>query len=223
MGGEDCGPHWTAESSRTRLTKYRGPRWEKTVDFVIVARHDLRDRQGQRTISHMSENHEGSGQKPPAEKLAPSSDGLWNQLQNTVTLTAKQDQIVWAIFGVFCAAEAVLLAALFQSGSLPTGFVGPILSSAGVGVSVVWQRIQERAIAWLEFYEGVLIALQNHLGIPAPFKLTVPRDQPEKVKGAGVRLLMAQCPRKSCRIWLAVAIIWWGWEIYQKLSPPAGK
>src|SRR6266446_4042996 len=120
-------------------------------------------------MTGMNENPEPSSPKIPDSRQEPSENesnkGLWYQLQNTVTLTAKQDQIVWAIFGVFCAADAVLLAALFQSGSPPTGFVGPIVSSAGVVVSLVWGRIQKRAIAWLEFYEEVLIELEKRLCI----------------------------------------------------------
>lgn len=39
----------------------------------------------------------------------PSQDDLWNQLGNAVAFVVKQDQIAWAIFGVFWAADAVLL------------------------------------------------------------------------------------------------------------------
>jgi hypothetical protein len=145
-------------------------------------------------------------------------EGLWHQLQNTVTLTAKQDQIVWAIFGVFCAAEAVLLAALFQSGGPPTGFVGPVVSTAGIVISVVWGFIQYRAIAWLKFYEEALIQLEELLRMPV--RLTVPKKEPEKVKGFRVRPLMIGCPWVSAIIWFIVAIIWWYWS---STHVPVGK
>ena len=49
---------------------------------------------------------------------------LWSQLANAVALVGKQDQIVWAIFGIFWAANAVLVVALFTTGALPgTGTV----------------------------------------------------------------------------------------------------
>ena len=46
-------------------------------------------------------------------------------------LAAKRDQIMWAIFGVFWAAEAVLVAGLFQSGSPPKGFLVPVVCIVG--------------------------------------------------------------------------------------------
>jgi hypothetical protein len=64
----------------------------------------------------MGQNHGGDA---PGKAADANDNGLWNQLENAVTLTAKQDQVVWTVFGVFSAAEAVLLAAVFQGGGPP--------------------------------------------------------------------------------------------------------
>jgi hypothetical protein len=85
----------------------------------------------------MSENPEHLADKSSAEQHptqsrgAPNPDGLWSQLGNAVALAAKQDQIVWAVFGVFWAANAVLLVALFTTGDLPKRSVGLVVSIVG--------------------------------------------------------------------------------------------
>jgi hypothetical protein len=68
---------------------------------VEPAAHEVVMSEGQRSLAA-----DGSIEQPP-RGLNP--DQLWNQLANAVALVAKQDQIVWAIFGAFWAANAVLL------------------------------------------------------------------------------------------------------------------
>jgi hypothetical protein len=157
----------------------------------------------------MSGDHADSSTEKP---VASHENALWNQLENAVTMAAKQDQIVWTVFGVFCAAEAVLLAALFQSGGPPTGYVGRVVSYAGIVISVVWWLIQIRALAWLRFYEDVVIELEkNNLSIPVNVRVTVPKeDLKEKVKweflglrvSVRIRWLMSVCPLISVLAWV---------------------
>lgn len=73
---------------------------------------------------------------------------------NAVTLVAKQDHIVWTVFGAFWAANAVLLVALFQSGDLPKRPVGLIVSRVGFALSPVWLLIRHRAQAWHDWQGG---------------------------------------------------------------------
>jgi hypothetical protein len=89
----------------------------------------------------MSEDFKNTQKKETGDFPAPSPDQLWNQLSNAVALVAKQDQIVWAVFGVFWAANAVLLVALFTTGKLPEQSVGIIVSGVGLALSVVWLAI----------------------------------------------------------------------------------
>lgn len=136
---------------------------------------------------------------------APTEDQLWNQLGNAVTLVAKQDQIVWAIFGVFWAANAVLLVALFTTGGLPKWPVGLVVSIVGVVLSLVWLAIQHRAMAWLRFYETIVRELeQKHLHVPPVVAFT---GHPEKVKGVRVRPIMLSCAIVSVLAWGHAT--WW--------------
>jgi hypothetical protein len=47
------------------------------------------------------------------------SDELQRQLDRVVQMAGKQDQIVWTVFGVFAAANALLLNTLFITGNSP--------------------------------------------------------------------------------------------------------
>lgn len=131
-------------------------------------------------------------------------DDLWNQLGNVVALVAKQDQIVWAVFGVFWAANAVLLVALFTTGDLPKRPVGLVVSIFGLALSLLWLAIQHRAMAWLKFYEKVVRKLEEtHLHLPSSVALT---GHEEQVGGMRVRPLMLGCP--------LVSAVLWGWSVF---------
>ncbi len=135
----------------------------------------------------------------------PSTSDHWNQLGNAVTLVAKQDQIVWAAFGVFWAANAVLLVALFTSGDLPKQTVGLIVSVVGIALSLVWLAIEHQAVAWLKFYGTIVWELeQQDLHVPSPVAFT---GHPERVKGMRVRPLMLACPIVSAVLWAGA--VWW--------------
>lgn len=113
-----------------------------------------------------------------------------------MTLVAKQDQIVWAAFGVFWAANAVLLVALFTSGDLPKQTVGLIVSVVGIALSLVWLAIEHQAVAWLKFYGTIVWELeQQYLHVPSPVAFT---GHPERVKGMRVRPTHAGLPHCIC-------------------------
>lgn len=44
-----------------------------------------------------------------------TSDELWQQLGHAVSLDTSENQVVWTIFGLFWAADAILLVALFTT------------------------------------------------------------------------------------------------------------
>lgn len=134
----------------------------------------------------------------------PSKSDLWNQLGNAVILVAKQDQIVWAVFGVFWAANAVLLVALITSGDLPKWPVGLIVSFVGIAFSLVWLPIERRALAWLEYYEAILTKLEKkYLHVPLCVAFT---GYPETVGGMSVRPIMRACPYVSAVLWGCFAL-----------------
>ncbi len=89
---------------------------------------------------------------------------MWNQLANAINLRSSQDQVLWMITGIFSAANALLLVALFSNGSLPTEpIVGVLLSLVGLLMSVVWRYIQWRAIRRIKHYERVITKIERDL------------------------------------------------------------
>lgn len=129
----------------------------------------------------------------------PSESRLRSQLNNAVMLIAKQDQIVWVVFGVFWAANAVLLNTLFNSGNFPKWPIGLIVSIVGCVFSLVWLTIEYRAIAWLSYYELIMKELElTHPPIPLCVAFT---GHPERVRGWPVRPIMLTCPIISAVLW----------------------
>ncbi len=148
----------------------------------------------------MNENREHLSENASAQQCF---DKLWSQLGNAVVLAAKQDQIVWTVFSVFWAANAVLLVALFTTGALPKRPVGLVVSIVGFAISLVWTAIQHRAIAWLKFYEAVMSELER-IHLRPPVALTGRREQ---VGGMPVRPIMLGCPFVSFIFW--GLSVWW--------------
>ena len=147
---------------------------------------------------------------PQVQKDSPSADPelLRDQLGNVVTLQTTQNQIVWTVFGVFWAAEVVLLAALFTTGKLAPD-KGTIWTVGIIGVllSAVWLAILTRAIAYAAFYERIIHELEVKLRIPAKFAVSreINRSAFEKgLRGFSVRGLMLICSGLSGLAWLGL-------------------
>lgn len=117
-------------------------------------------------------------------------DILCDQLGNVTSMAAKEDQIIWAIFGVFWAANAVLLVALFSTGTIPDDMVVIVISIVGTLLSIIWFLIQRRAINWLRYYEKIINKLEKRLEIPD--KLSMSPDKNKllycKTVGRGIRV-----------------------------------
>jgi len=122
-------------------------------------------------VNKKSKQAKISGEQTETAK-APNNE-LWNQLGHAVTMAAKEDQIVWTIFGVFWAANAVLLVGLFTTGEMPSAKVGVVISTIGIVLSCVWFIIQRRAISWLEYYEKIIFWIEEseYLKIPPDIAL----------------------------------------------------
>ncbi|MDR3718733.1 MAG: hypothetical protein P4K98_08015 [Bryobacteraceae bacterium] len=109
---------------------------------------------------------------------------------------------MWAIFGTFWAANALLLVALFSQGDFPKNpAVAVVISAAGLVVSVAWFLIQRRAIAHLARYEAIIAAIEAELRIPEAFRLTGNKRR-EGIRGVGVRKVM-------CAL-TVLALVSWG-------------
>lgn len=115
---------------------------------------------------------------------------LLNQLGNVVLMAAKEDQIIWAIYGVFWAANAVLLVALFTTGGIPKDLVVLIVSFVGTTLSFIWYFIQRRAINWLKYYEELINRLEEKLKIPNNYAMSPKKNELlfANIVGKGIRV-----------------------------------
>jgi hypothetical protein len=139
-----------------------------------------------------------------------SSGQLSAQLTNVVNRSAYEDTVVWAIFGTFWAANALLLVALFSQGDFPRNpGVGVVISIAGTIVGVAWFQIQRRAIAHLARYEKIVALLEVELQVPDDFRLTGDKHR-ENIRGIGARTVMNGITRLAFAGWgLALFCFLW--------------
>lgn len=95
---------------------------------------------------------------------ALNEDELWTQLRNAISLRTAENQALWSIFGIFAAANAIALVALFTTGDLPASRVGIIISAAGAIFSIVWYMVLRRALGHVYRYENLMRRIEDKLG-----------------------------------------------------------
>jgi len=129
-----------------------------------------------------------------------SDDQYWNQLAIAVDLAAKQDQIIWTVFGVFWAAHAVLLVALFANGNAPSKAVGIVVSVGGAFTAAIWCLVQWRVMGTLDHLAYQLVCKDTNDAPPNPNWIYFPiaDDQAKydakkhgKMAGAATRTIAA--------------------------------
>lgn len=104
-------------------------------------------------------------------------DFLCNQLKNAINLYTSQNLVLWTIFSIFWAANAILLGALFTTGKFPRNpMVGVIISSVGVVMSLVWKIMQGRALKHINFYEHIIHNIEITLSIDKKFRVSPLED-----------------------------------------------
>ncbi|MBI2980431.1 MAG: hypothetical protein HYY41_06380 [Chloroflexi bacterium] len=131
---------------------------------------------------------------------------MWHQLENAIKLRSTEDQISWSIFGIFWAANAILLVAVFQNGTVPHGTAGIIIALVGFGLSFVWHKIQNRALNYVIFYEAVIEKLERALKIEGEYAVSgkISGEAWETIIGRGIRV------RQWMRGSTWVVMILWG-------------
>lgn len=150
-------------------------------------------------------------QQPPGPPPAPLN--LSDQLNRAVAMVTATNQVVWNIFGIFWAANAVLLIALFPQGSLPKPAVGMVVSAFGVALALAWALILLRALKFLGFYEDVLANLESSLNVPPGLSLSSRRNEAlfkEKIwRGVRIRVRPIQvgCALVSLVVWVFAFVI----------------
>ncbi|MFC2020584.1 hypothetical protein ACFLU1_02145 [Chloroflexota bacterium] len=97
----------------------------------------------------------------PAEEKSTTSR-LWNQLSIANSLRSGEDQVLWTIAGIFWAANAILLVALFQDGDIPaTKAPGVVISAAGMLFSILQYFLQGRALGHIRRYEELIRRIEK--------------------------------------------------------------
>ncbi len=130
---------------------------------------------------------------------------LSDQLDRTLSAAIKEDQIVWTVFGIFWAANAVLTVGLFTSGNYPEPGVGMVIASAGAGMSAMWYLIQARALGFLSFYEEIIADLEQDLNFANNRSISGHRNKVKFnkfVRGVRVRPLMTGSPIVIVVVWV---------------------
>ena len=147
------------------------------------------------------------------ESNVVEKDQLWQQLNAVIAHRSGQDQVLWSVFGIFWAANAILLVALFSNGQEPRGPAGVAVTLAGLAMAFVWWLIQRRAIGNVKRLTHLLQKLEEELGLPANLAMS-----PEINKADADRFMPSRPGATTVMSWTtAVAIPAWalllGWVI----------
>jgi len=132
---------------------------------------------------------------------------MWTQLQNAIKMRSSEDQILWTIFGIFWAATAVLLVALFRDGGLPDNSgVGVVVSLVGIFMSFAWCLIQFRTLGHVKKYEALMEKLEQTLNFPSEYAISgkINNDAYDQYLGKWpkVRHVMLWCSFVSIAAWI---------------------
>ncbi len=139
------------------------------------------------------------------------SPNLESQLQNLMNARSSEDQVDWTIFGIFCATTAILLVALFPDGELlSSNIAGFIICFVGFVLSLVWWKIQNRGIKWIDYCEKIISKLEKTLEIQADLtwspdinSATYNEILKERIH---VRDLMVWVPRIIAGLWFLASV-----------------
>lgn len=102
-----------------------------------------------------------------------SDEALENQLAHAIALQCSSNQVLWTVFGIFWAANAALLVALFATGHWPAPTMVLIVAGVGAVLSLVWFYTQRRVIKYLNFYDAVIHKIECTLaGLPSAVHLS---------------------------------------------------
>jgi len=119
---------------------------------------------------------------------------LWSQLSNAINMRSAQDQVLWSIFGTFWAANAILLVALFTTGTMPQdSSVGIVVSSVGTFLSLIWYAIQARALGHLMRHEELIKRIEKELQFDPNYAISADiNPTSDKILGKVPKLLRAR-------------------------------
>jgi hypothetical protein len=146
-----------------------------------------------------------TGQTKEPEEESFAQDDLWRQLENAKRLRSAQDQVLWNIFGIFWAANGILLVALFSSEAYPRYVIGTIISGVGFLMSLAWHGIQCRALGHIGRYEALIERIERRLLIPAELAISgrINCEDYHRFLGHGIhaRRIMPICSLVAAILW----------------------
>jgi hypothetical protein len=139
-----------------------------------------------------------------SSKDEPSREELWKQLRNAVVARSSEDQVTWSIFGIFWAANALLLLALFTASDyLGAGRVVSIVSVVGIFTSLVGLLLVHRALGYIGEYERVISDVEDILFEKYPnFRLTLKPKTKSRIGGIPARVVMHWAIAGFLGIWI---------------------
>ena len=146
---------------------------------------------------------------------------LWSQLLNAISLRSSEDQVLWLISGIFWAANAVLLVALFQEGRLPDTLPPRlVIASVGAILSATQYFMQGRALGHIKRYEKLIKKLELDLGFDDEYAVSADlnaKDADEYLGGQKGNIRRKVCmgtliPVRKLMQWTScgAAIVWLG-------------
>lgn len=108
------------------------------------------------------------------EKRQLQPPELWGQVTNAIRMRASQDQVLWSISGIFMAANAVLLVALFQGGKLPESLTPRIvIPLVGTILSTIQYCLQGRAFGHVGRLDELIRKLESALDFDHRYAVSV--------------------------------------------------
>lgn len=139
---------------------------------------------------------------------ALSREERWKQLSNVISLRDGQDLILWTIFGIFWAANVLLVGALLGQGRPPdSGVVGFVIALVGVAMCTAWLGVQRRALFQLTRFDNLITRVESSLDVPASLRARRDREAgPDTpIRGPRARTIMNVCCRLAPLLWVLVA------------------
>jgi hypothetical protein len=129
---------------------------------------------------------------------------LREQLRCGTQRVTSEDRIIWTVFSIFLATNAILLRIVSVGRK---SVVIPIFVAVfGLATSVIWFFIQRRTLAHLTAWEGIVEEIERSLNIPSQFTFSTSINENYK------RAL--PCPRARPLMCLTVGLLFLMWVVF---------
>jgi len=138
---------------------------------------------------------------------------LWNQLQNALSSRSGIDQVYWSSYGLFWAANAVLLVALFSTGDFPVDPLVPIvISIAGLFQFLAWRTIHDRVLWHLNRVEALMERIEEDIGLGERHALSV------RLSESDYREFFAKGPSARRAVKVSIHLVGISWALLLVVS-----